>query len=30
MTEQEIINTTKASFAAITSLKDGRWVELSV
>ncbi|MDD2367093.1 MAG: bi-domain-containing oxidoreductase [Desulfuromonadaceae bacterium] len=25
----EIINTTKASFAAITSLKEGRWVEIS-
>lgn len=25
----EIINTTKASFAAITSLKEGRWVEVS-
>ena len=25
----EIINTTKASFAAIMSLKDGRWVEIS-
>lgn len=25
----DIINTTKASFAAITSLKEGRWVEIS-
>lgn len=25
----EIVNTTKASFAAIQSLKDGRWVEIS-
>ena len=24
----EIINTTKASFAAIQSLKEGRWVEI--
>ncbi len=26
---EEIINTTRASFAAITSLKEGRWVEVS-
>lgn len=26
---EEIINTTKASFAAITSLKEGRWVDVS-
>lgn len=26
---EEIVNTTRASFAAITSLKEGRWVEVS-
>jgi hypothetical protein len=26
---EEIVNTTQASFAAITSLKEGRWVEVS-
>ena len=25
---QSIVNTTKASFAAITSLKEGKWIEL--
>jgi hypothetical protein len=25
---EEIVNTTRAGFAAITSLKEGRWVEV--